>query len=84
MIAHDLLTPCSPGDPHAIAMNWLDVPGDKLANPPLSMVHIFWREKMIIIFTRFLCEKMKENRFFFKLIFKKFGNFISEKKIKSF
>lgn len=40
VIAHDLLTPCSPGDPHAIAMNWLDVPGDKLANPPLSMQDI--------------------------------------------
>lgn len=37
VIVNDLLTPCSPGDPHAIAMSWLDVPGDKLANPPLSM-----------------------------------------------
>uniref|UniRef100_A0A1I7XQT5 ATPase_AAA_core domain-containing protein n=1 Tax=Heterorhabditis bacteriophora TaxID=37862 RepID=A0A1I7XQT5_HETBA len=34
---HDLLTPCSPGDKGAMPMSWLDVPGDKLAEPILSM-----------------------------------------------
>uniref|UniRef100_A0A914DWK8 vesicle-fusing ATPase n=2 Tax=Acrobeloides nanus TaxID=290746 RepID=A0A914DWK8_9BILA len=34
---HDLLTPCSPGDPGAIPMSWLDVPSDKLAEPVMSM-----------------------------------------------
>lgn len=37
MIVHDLLTPCSPGDRGAMAMSWLDVPGDKLAEPILTM-----------------------------------------------
>jgi len=27
----DMLIPCSPGDPGAIEMDWMDVPGDKLA-----------------------------------------------------
>jgi len=34
----DLLTPCSPGDPEAIEMTWMDVPGDKLLEPQVSMV----------------------------------------------
>lgn len=33
VILHDLLTPCSPGDPGAIEKNWMDVPGDKLSEP---------------------------------------------------
>lgn len=37
-IVDDLLTPCSPGDPAAIEMNWMDVPGDKLFEPPVTMV----------------------------------------------
>ncbi|KAJ1363294.1 Vacuolar protein sorting-associated protein 4A [Parelaphostrongylus tenuis] len=37
VIVHDLLTPCSPGDRGAMAMSWLDVPGDKLAEPVLTM-----------------------------------------------
>ncbi|MFH4976102.1 hypothetical protein AB6A40_002811 [Gnathostoma spinigerum] len=36
-IVHDLLTPCSPGDPGAIEMSFMDVPGDKLAEPVLTM-----------------------------------------------
>ncbi|EJD74434.1 aaa ATPase [Loa loa] len=36
-IVHDLLTPCSPGDPGAMAMSFIDVPADKLAEPILSM-----------------------------------------------
>uniref|UniRef100_A0A914YNM1 Spastin/Vps4 C-terminal domain-containing protein n=1 Tax=Panagrolaimus superbus TaxID=310955 RepID=A0A914YNM1_9BILA len=37
VILHDLLTPCSPGDRQAIQMSWVDVPGDKLAEPILCM-----------------------------------------------
>ncbi|CAK9829467.1 Vacuolar protein sorting-associated protein 4 [Anthophora retusa] len=37
VIVDDLLTPCSPGDPAAIEMNWMEVEGDKLYEPPLTM-----------------------------------------------
>ncbi|XP_023930784.1 vacuolar protein sorting-associated protein 4A isoform X2 [Lingula anatina] len=37
VIVNDLLTPCSPGDPQAVEMNWMDVPGDKLFEPVVSM-----------------------------------------------
>ncbi|GBL91155.1 Vacuolar protein sorting-associated protein 4B [Araneus ventricosus] len=37
VIVHDLLTPCSPGCPGAIEMSWVDVPGDKLLEPVISM-----------------------------------------------
>ncbi|KAE9550327.1 hypothetical protein FO519_006459 [Halicephalobus sp. NKZ332] len=37
IIVHDLLTPCSPGDPGAVPMTWTDVPGEKLAEPILNM-----------------------------------------------
>lgn len=33
----DMLTPCSPGDRGAIEMNWVDVPGDKLFEPVMTM-----------------------------------------------
>lgn len=36
-IVHDLLTPCSPGDKGAVAMSWVDIPGDKLLEPVVSM-----------------------------------------------
>ena len=38
MIVDDLLTPCSPGAPGAIEMNWTVVPGDKLLEPVVGMV----------------------------------------------
>lgn len=38
-IVNDLLTPCSPGSPGAIEMSWMDVPGDKLYEPPVTMVY---------------------------------------------
>lgn len=38
VIVDDLLTPCSPGDVGAIEMSWVEVPGDKLLEPPVSMV----------------------------------------------
>lgn len=37
-ICDDLLVPCSPGDPGAIEMTWVDLPGDKLFEPPVTMV----------------------------------------------
>jgi SpoVK/Ycf46/Vps4 family AAA+-type ATPase len=38
-IENDLLTPCSPGDPGAIEMKMMDVPGDKLLVPIISQVN---------------------------------------------
>ncbi|KAF7989948.1 hypothetical protein HCN44_008622 [Aphidius gifuensis] len=40
IIVSDLLTPCSPGDPGAMEMNWMDVEGDKLYEPPVTMKHM--------------------------------------------
>jgi len=37
VIVHDLLTPCSPGTPGAVEMTWLEVPGDKLLEPVVSL-----------------------------------------------
>lgn len=37
-IVDDLLVPCSPGDAGAVEMNWMDVPSDKLFEPPVTMV----------------------------------------------
>lgn len=39
-IVNDLLTPCSPGDDGAMEMTWVDVQGDKLFEPPVTMVII--------------------------------------------
>ncbi|KAJ9580641.1 hypothetical protein L9F63_024176, partial [Diploptera punctata] len=33
----DLMTPCSPGCPEAIEMTWMDVEGEKLYEPPVTM-----------------------------------------------
>ena len=38
VIVDDLLTPCSPGAPGAIEMNWTLVDGNKLLEPIVSMV----------------------------------------------
>jgi vacuolar protein-sorting-associated protein 4 len=38
---HELLSPCSPGESGAIEMTWIDVPGDKLLEPVVSMVSLF-------------------------------------------
>lgn len=38
VIVDDLLTPCSPGDPAAIEMNWMEVDGEKLFEPSVTMV----------------------------------------------
>eukprot|EP00064_Thunnus_orientalis_P015331 superscaffoldBa00002822_g15382 len=37
VMVDDLLTPCSPGDPAAIEMTWIDVPSDKLLEPIVCM-----------------------------------------------
>lgn len=38
VLVDDLLTPCSPGDPGALEMTWMEVPGDKLLEPLVCMV----------------------------------------------
>uniref|UniRef100_A0A8C7J9I3 vesicle-fusing ATPase n=1 Tax=Oncorhynchus kisutch TaxID=8019 RepID=A0A8C7J9I3_ONCKI len=37
LVVDDLLTPCSPGDPDAIEMTWMDVNGEKLMEPVVCM-----------------------------------------------
>ena len=37
MTVDDLLTPCSPRDPEAIKMTWMQVPSDKLLEPRLTL-----------------------------------------------
>uniref|UniRef100_A0A6I8QC89 Vacuolar protein sorting 4 homolog A n=1 Tax=Xenopus tropicalis TaxID=8364 RepID=A0A6I8QC89_XENTR len=37
IIVDDLLTPCSPGDPGAVEMTWMEVPSDKLQEPVVCM-----------------------------------------------
>lgn len=38
IVVEDLLTPCSPGDPNAVEMTWMDVPGEKLLEPVVTKV----------------------------------------------
>lgn len=38
VIVHDLLTPCSPGDPNAVEMNWMSIDSDKLSEPIITKV----------------------------------------------
>lgn len=40
VIVDDMLTPCSPGDLGAIEMSWMDVPGDKLLEPVITMTDL--------------------------------------------
>uniref|UniRef100_A0A3P9KK62 vesicle-fusing ATPase n=1 Tax=Oryzias latipes TaxID=8090 RepID=A0A3P9KK62_ORYLA len=37
VVVDDLLTPCSPGDPGAMEMAWMEVPGDRLLEPIVCM-----------------------------------------------
>uniref|UniRef100_A0A668ACP5 vesicle-fusing ATPase n=1 Tax=Myripristis murdjan TaxID=586833 RepID=A0A668ACP5_9TELE len=37
VVVEDLLTPCSPGDPNAVEMTWMEVPGEKLLEPVVCM-----------------------------------------------
>lgn len=32
----DMLMPCSPGDPGAMEMSWMDIPGEKLIDMPVT------------------------------------------------
>ena len=36
----DFYTPCSPGDYGAVEMTWESIPGDKLAEPVITMVSL--------------------------------------------
>ncbi|KAL7058759.1 hypothetical protein AAHC03_013093 [Spirometra sp. Aus1] len=48
VIVHDLLTPCSPGDPDGIEMDWTSIASDKLKEPIVSrddMIHSLERSK---------------------------------------
>lgn len=45
-IVHDLLTPCSPGEDGAIEMSWMEVPGDKLFEPPVTLVSFIYPFKI--------------------------------------
>lgn len=38
LLVDDLLMPCSPGDPGATEMTWMEVPSDKLMEPIVCMV----------------------------------------------
>lgn len=35
----EYFTPCSPGDPEGIELNWMDISGDSLQEPPVSKYH---------------------------------------------
>lgn len=48
-IVDDLLTPCSPGDSGAFEMTWMDVDGEKLFEPPVTMVSQLLHPKKILI-----------------------------------
>lgn len=37
VIVDDYLTPCSPGDPDAMEMTWMDVDGSKLKEPEITL-----------------------------------------------
>jgi len=38
-VIREYLTPCSPGDPKGIPMTWMDVPGDQLMEPMVTLLH---------------------------------------------
>lgn len=48
VILDDLLTPCSPGEKGAIEMNCMDVPGDKLYEPPVTMVRLLFFKQIFL------------------------------------
>lgn len=35
-VAHNLWTPCSPGDPKGVEKTWMEIPGDKLCEPEVD------------------------------------------------
>lgn len=37
IMVNDLVTPCSPGTPGAFEKTWMEIPGEKLYEPPVSM-----------------------------------------------
>lgn len=58
----DLLTPCSPGDPEAMEMTWMDVPGDKLLEPVVCMSDMLW-SLAITLLTMNADDLLKEKKF---------------------
>lgn len=46
VMVNDYLTPCSPGDPAAIEMTWVDVPTDKLMEPVVTVKDFLLAVKM--------------------------------------
>lgn len=51
----DLLAPCSPGDKGAFEMTWMEVEGDKLFDPPVTMVNIIFFCFGLIFEINFYC-----------------------------
>ena len=56
VIVNDLLTPCSPGDPGAIEMTWMEIDGDKLLEPLIT--------KVISFFIQFFLDRLNLTEFF--------------------
>ena len=40
VICNDLMTPCSPCNPEAIEINWMEIDGNKLIEPVLDKVSV--------------------------------------------
>jgi hypothetical protein len=52
IIRNDYLTPCSPGDPEAMEMNWMQVEGDKLKEPEVDMNDFLKSLKVMLVRVR--------------------------------
>jgi len=57
IIVNDLLTPCSPSNFGAAEMSFMDVPSDKLLEPPVSMVSNFILNVICILIIIFFIER---------------------------
>ena len=66
VIVDDMLTPCSPGSPGAMEMSWIDVPGEKLLEPPVTMVFFILFVLSIFLLYHFFIERYAEVFGYFK------------------